>query len=74
MIGVQVVMALLLKKAPKVFNEPASRMNKSAIPFTMKTIGEPPITKGSFFYKSKVTLSKHQFLGRDAGGGTNHWG
>jgi hypothetical protein len=74
LIGVQVVMALLLKKAPKVFNEPASRMNKSAIPFTMKTIGEPPITKSSFFYKSKTTFSKHQFLGRDAGGGTNQWG
>jgi hypothetical protein len=73
LIGVQVVMALLLKKAPKVFNEPRVRMNKSAIPFTFKTVGEPPVNTG-WLYKGKVNEYPTNYPNNIVVGGTNKWG
>ena len=75
LIGVQVVMALLLKKAPKIFNEPRVRMNGNpARPLTMKTIGEPPITPNDFFYKPKIFELKNPFPTGKVPGSTNQWG
>ena len=75
LIGVQVVMALLLKKAPKVFNEPRVNMNKGLVePFTLKTIGEPPVTPGELFYKPKTFELKNPFPTEKVPGSTNQWG
>lgn len=76
LIGVQVVVALLLKKAPKVFNEPKVLMNqpKPSVPLTMKTVGEPPVTSGKIFYEPKLSVTEHPFGGTDVGGSTNKWG
>lgn len=76
LLGVQVIMALLLKKAPKVLNEPRVRMNQGnpSTPLTMKTVGEPPVTPGKIFYEPKTNLNKHPYAGTDVGGSTNKWG
>jgi hypothetical protein len=73
LIGVQVVMALLLKKAPKVFNEPRIGMGNKEIvtPFTFKEFPKAPTTKGSLFYKPKVERTTRLTEGF---GETNIWG
>ncbi len=74
MLGVQIVMALLLESAPKVLNEARNNMKTTATPFTLKTIGEPPITEGKLFFEpGEVSVSKHNFPG-DTGGFTDQWG
>lgn len=74
LIGVQVVMALLLKKAPKVLNEPRVQMNKGlSKPLTMKTVGEPPTSNG-WLYKGKTTEYPTAYLNDVVGGSTNRWG
>lgn len=75
LIGVQVVMALLLKKAPKVLNQPRNRMGtKLATPYNKKTIGTPPKTEGSIFYKPKTTILPNSNRLGKSGGITNQWG
>ncbi len=75
-LGVQVVMTLLLKKAPKTFRNPRVRMNQSkpSTPLTMKTVGEPPTTPGSIFYKPKLKEIKSDFPAGRSAGMTNQWG
>lgn len=75
MLGVQVVMALLLKKAPKVLNEARNSLKSSATPLTIKTVGEPPITKGKWFYKPpEIKINKHQYAAKEVPGSTDIWG
>jgi hypothetical protein len=75
LIGVQVAMALLLKKAPKAFREPRNKMGtKLSTPYSMKTIGEPPITEGYLFYKPKTTILESPFPAGKSAGFTNQWG
>lgn len=75
LIGVQVVMALLLKKAPKAFREPRNQMgSKLSTTLTMETIGVPPETPGSIFYKPKTTIVDSPFPAGKSGGVTNQWG
>jgi hypothetical protein len=77
MIGVQAVLALLLKKAPKVFNEPkVLHKNPIVTPRNFQNIGEPPTSSKFFFenYEGNLTLKKHIFAAEDAGGATTQWG
>ncbi len=77
MLGVQVIMALLLKKAPKVLNEPRVLMNRPVgRPFTIKTVGEPPTTAGKLFYElPEIEVMKRlPYAGREVPGSTNQWG
>jgi hypothetical protein len=76
LIGIQIVMALLLKKAPKVLREPRNQMGPNlAKPYTMKTIGEPPITSGKWFYEPKFNSMVNKYNPFGASGGvTNQWG
>ncbi len=76
LIGIQTILALLLWKAPKVFNEPKVLMNqgRASVPLTMKTIGEPPITPGRIFYDAKVNPLKADFPQGPVTGMTNQWG
>lgn len=75
-LGVQVVMALLLKNAPKVFRNPKVRMNQNSpsTPLTMKTVGEPPTTSGSIFYNPKLKEVVSDFPGGKSAGMTSQWG
>ena len=79
LLGVQVVMALLLKKGPKVLNEPRRLMSETVEPLNFKTIGDPPTSSKSFFdgYEGKLSFSKHPFAGIEgemAGGSTSPYG
>ena len=77
-IGVQTVLALLLAKAPKVFREPKVLMDQPnpSITLTIKTIGEPPVTKGKFFYElPEIEVApKHPYAERTVPGRTDQWG
>ena len=79
LIGVQLVMTLLLAKAPKIFSEPQVLKNIRVEPLNFKTIGEPPNSSKVFFenYEGKLTFSEHPFAGVDgemAGGATSAYG
>ncbi len=76
LIGIQVVMALLLAKAPNVFREPKMNMNQlePSVPLTMETVGEPPTTPGKLFYEPKLTEKLSDFPHGPSGGSTDRWG
>lgn len=80
LIGVQVVMSLLLAKAPKVFGEPRRLLNEPPVkPLNYKTVGEPPTSSKVFFenYEGKLTFNENAFAGipgEMAGGSTSAYG
>lgn len=78
LLGVQVVMLLLLKKAPKVFREPRVTMKQGnpSVPLTIKTVGEPPVTKGKMFYEPPEVkiYERSPFATKDVPGSTDQWG
>ncbi len=80
LIGVQVVMALLLAKAPKVLGEPRRLINEQLVkPLNYKTVGEPPTSSKVFFenYEGKLLFNENSFAGipgEMAGGSTSAYG
>lgn len=51
LIGIQAVMAILLKKAPKTFR----KSHNNAPPYTLRNMPTPPRTPGKLFYRPKTT-------------------
>lgn len=65
LLGVQAVMALLVKYSPKGITGP--------VPETIKTIGRAPVTKGKWFYRPRIIRTKSRDL-RAGEGYTDEFG
>jgi hypothetical protein len=79
LLGVQVVMLLLLKKAPKVLKDSKVLHEKPSVtPRNFRNIGEPPTSSKHFFenYEGNLSFFEHPFpgVGQKAGGSTSAFG